>query len=757
MNKRRPTNADNNKDKVKNQVDSGQLKKEEKINKMSEEEIVVELKAKGLPTFGTKNERIDRLKKYYSLNSKDQQGKGKLMNGIEKIKQQRDVRRAEISKMRKEKQEKEIENEIMGRLGDVDFEKMIEEEKFPVHKLAEHQSATNMKLCVCVRKRPIFKKELLSGENDCISIANPELKLFESRFKVDGITKYIEKHNFTFDNAFNENEDTDDVYDYSVRGAIDELFNNRMITLVAYGQTGSGKTFTMQGIQEQAVTQLYQLKNKEKRQLQIFLSFFEIYGGRCYDLLNDKTKVQVLEDQNNTVVVQGLTEKYVASREEMMDMINFASEQRTTHSTVSNDTSSRSHALCQISVKDHQDEVIGKLIVVDLAGSERAQDTQSNNRQRRLEGAEINKSLLALKECIRAMDTNNGHVPFRASKLTLALRDAFVGKGFTNKVIMFACICPGSTSADHTLNTLRYADRLKGKKLNQVYTYPQDTPARPVKPVSIKEIPINRDVNKEVNRDNYQPKDIKTDVTPSRPIIPPKDDSKRVTTKPSTAIQPTPISREKLFRQQSNYKNDSKDEYSISDKETQQEKSKDNSKWKKPVDEPAFNKEAPNGNFRKTPTVIKEESRPKQPTPIQQPSQPSNKEYRSKYKEDFDIMKQTLKQEQHDDKNNGTPDDFFNFHEKVTDIIDLHDDMLALHLNIIREDAQLLTKESEVISKAQSELVDYEIDAYVHDVEAIVKKKLYLYKQLSTKIKEFKKALREEEEISSQIRGTMYY
>jgi len=57
-------------------------------------------------------------------------------------------------------------------------------------------------------------------------------------------------------------------------------------------------------------------------------------------------------------------------------------------------------------LRDPQDKVQGKLLLVDLAGSERAQDTQSNNRARRIEGAEINKSLLALKECIRAMDSN---------------------------------------------------------------------------------------------------------------------------------------------------------------------------------------------------------------------------------------------------------------------------------------------------------------------------------------------------------------
>ena len=62
-------------------------------------------------------------------------------------------------------------------------------------------------------------------------------------------------------------------------------------------------------------------------------------------------------------------------------------------------------------------------------------------------------------------------------------------------------------------------------------------------------------------------------------------------------------------------------------------------------------------------------------------------------------MRQTIKE---DERNNDVDasDDFVNFHEKVSDIIDLHDEMLALHLNIIREDAQLLTKESEIISKA---------------------------------------------------------
>ena len=108
-----------------------------------------------------------------------------------------------------------------------------------------------------------------------------------------------------------------------------------------------------------------------------------------------------------------------------------------------------------------------------MAGSERATETQSNNKSRLAEGAEINKSLLALKECIRALDAkkNKGetHVPFRNSKLTLVLRDSFLGKANLCKIIMISCVSPSNQSTNHTINTLRYADRLKEKTSQNNY------------------------------------------------------------------------------------------------------------------------------------------------------------------------------------------------------------------------------------------------------------------------------------------------
>ena len=98
---------------------------------------------------------------------------------------------------------------------------------------------------------------------------------------------------------------------------------------------------------------------------------------------------------------------------------------------------------------------------IDLAGSERGADTVKCNKQTRIDGAEINKSLLALKECIRALDQSKRHKPFRGSKLTLVLKDSFIGNC---KTIMIGNISPNNGSSEHTLNTLRYADRVKELK-----------------------------------------------------------------------------------------------------------------------------------------------------------------------------------------------------------------------------------------------------------------------------------------------------
>ena len=135
-------------------------------------------------------------------------------------------------------------------------------------------------------------------------------------------------------------------------------------------------------------------------------------------------------------------------------------EARTTGQTGANDDSSRSHAILEINLKQAK-KVVGKMSFIDLAGSERGADVSGADFKTRMDGAEINKSLLALKECIRALDQEKRHTPFRGSKLTQVLKDSFLGNCRT---VMIANVSPGLQSCEHTLNTLRYGDRVKELK-----------------------------------------------------------------------------------------------------------------------------------------------------------------------------------------------------------------------------------------------------------------------------------------------------
>nr|XP_053636805.1 kinesin-like protein KIF2A isoform X2 [Cherax quadricarinatus] len=343
--------------------------------------------------------------------------------------------------------------------------------------LEEHQ------ITVAVRKRPLNKKEQSKREIDVITIPKRNtLYVHEPRTKVD-LTKYLENQNFRFDYAFDETCHNDLVYKYTARPLVQTIFEGGMATCFAYGQTGSGKTHTMggdfQGKNQDCAKGIYAMvakdvfiftKNPKYRQLnlQVSASFFEIYGGKVFDLLNSKTKLRVLEDGKNVVQVVGLQERVCENVDDVLRLISLGSQVRTSGQTAANNQSSRSHAVFQIILRnldkiekqgDKAYKLHGKFSLIDLAGNERGADTSSANRQTRMEGAEINKSLLALKECIRALGRKGAHLPFRASKLTQVLRDSFIGD--KSRTCMIAMISPGMGCCEHTLNTLRYADRVK--------------------------------------------------------------------------------------------------------------------------------------------------------------------------------------------------------------------------------------------------------------------------------------------------------
>lgn len=343
-------------------------------------------------------------------------------------------------------------------------------------------ASSHSKIRVSVRKRPLNAKEESRKERDiCTSDdIGKELTIWEPKVKVD-LTRYVESHVFAFDAVYDDTASNDDIYEREIAPLVEFVLERATATCFAYGQTGSGKTYTMQPLPGRAARDVlaamdeFRASGDDRGDLQLWLSAFEIYGGRVFDLLNSRRKLRVLEDSKSQICIVGLQEHRVSSAEVFDKLVERGSRARCVGSTGANTESSRSHAILQLVLKRPVEqsknplatfadaetlsaEIFSKLSFIDLAGSERGADTTDNDRQTRIEGAEINKSLLALKECIRALDSGATHVPFRGSKLTEVLRDSFLGN---SRTVMIANVSPAEGSCEHTLNTLRYADRVR--------------------------------------------------------------------------------------------------------------------------------------------------------------------------------------------------------------------------------------------------------------------------------------------------------
>ncbi|XP_057659456.1 kinesin-like protein Klp10A [Diorhabda carinulata] len=395
---------------------------------------------------------------------------------VEKLKKNREERR---QRQAEEKAEKEAFLQMAPGNPHWELLNMIQEYRrgIDIKPLTENDPIEDHLITVCVRKRPLNRKEIARKEVDVITIPSKnQLIVHEPKNKVD-LTKYLENQMFRFDYAFDETCSNELVYRYTAQPLIKTIFEGGFATCFAYGQTGSGKTHTMggdfvsgknqncdRGIYAMAAADVFQLVNSPKYRhlnLVVSASFFEIYSGKVFDLLNNKAKLRILEDGKQQVQVVGLEEKVVYNVQEVLGYIQKGNQARTSGQTFANNNSSRSHAVFQIYLRasNNMSKIHGKFSLIDLAGNERGADTSSANRQTRMEGAEINKSLLALKECIRALGRKGAHLPFRVSKLTQVLRDSFVGT--SSRTCMIAMISPGVNSCEHSLNTLRYADRVK--------------------------------------------------------------------------------------------------------------------------------------------------------------------------------------------------------------------------------------------------------------------------------------------------------
>ena len=148
------------------------------------------------------------------------------------------------------------------------------------------------------------------------------------------------------------------------------------------------------------------LDEPDHSHLSVGVSLFEIYGGKLYDLLNDRRLVKCLEDHKGKVQFPGLSEHRITCPSELIEYIELGAQSRSTGTTSRNADSSRSHAVLQLHLRKtvgrKQNVEHDRLCFIDLAGSERGADTANCSRATKLESAEINTSLLALKEVIRA-------------------------------------------------------------------------------------------------------------------------------------------------------------------------------------------------------------------------------------------------------------------------------------------------------------------------------------------------------------------
>uniref|UniRef100_A0A8C9TMX0 Kinesin-like protein n=1 Tax=Scleropages formosus TaxID=113540 RepID=A0A8C9TMX0_SCLFO len=404
------------------------------------------------------------------LQQQNARRKSNCVKEVEKLQEKRERRRLQQQELR-EKRAQEVDvtipnYEIMYMIRD--FRASLDYRPLTTADLIEEH-----RICVCVRKRPLNKKELSLKDLDVITIPSKDVVMVhEPKQKVD-LTRYLENQTFRFDYAFDDSTTNEMVYRFTARPLVETIFERGMATCFAYGQTGSGKTHTMggdfsgknqdcsKGIYALAARDVFLMLKKpnyKKLDLQVYATFFEIYSGKVFDLLNRKAKLRVLEDGKQQVQVVGLQEREVKCTEDVLKLIEVGNSCRTSGQTSANAHSSRSHAVFQIILR-RKGKMHGKFSLIDLAGNERGADTSSADRQTRLEGAEINKSLLALKECIRALGRNKPHTPFRASKLTQVLRDSFIGEN--SRTCMIATISPGMASCENTLNTLRYANRVK--------------------------------------------------------------------------------------------------------------------------------------------------------------------------------------------------------------------------------------------------------------------------------------------------------
>ncbi|KAM9112620.1 kinesin-like protein KIF18B isoform 2-T3 [Pangshura tecta] len=346
-------------------------------------------------------------------------------------------------------------------------------------------------VAVVVRVRPQTQQEQEGSRHAVVQVIDDSMLVFDPEEPcLSGVFTGFRGHDapkrkgkdlkFVFDQVFGESATQEEVFQHTTKELLDGVLNGYNCSVFAYGATGAGKTYTMLGSEKSpgimylTMVELYKRieARKEEKSCEVLISYQEVYNEQIHDLLEPKGPLAIREDPEKGVVVQGLSFHQPKSAEQLLEMLASGNRNRTQHPTDANATSSRSHAVFQIYVKQ-QDRVVGitqdvqvaKMSLIDLAGSERASTTNTKGERLR-EGANINRSLLALINVINALadaKSRKSHIPYRDSKLTRLLKDSLGGNCRT---IMIAAISPSALAYEDTYNTLKYANRAKEIKLS---------------------------------------------------------------------------------------------------------------------------------------------------------------------------------------------------------------------------------------------------------------------------------------------------
>ncbi|KAG2427248.1 hypothetical protein HXX76_012444 [Chlamydomonas incerta] len=350
-------------------------------------------------------------------------------------------------------------------------------------------ASTAATLTVAVRARPLVRAEIAKGgRRDIIRVLDGRVVLVldpdDTKDYLDQVQNRTKEKRYTFDIAFGANSTNRDVYNGTVKDLLGGVLQGLNTTVFAYGATGSGKTYTMVGSPQDPGLMVLCLEKifvdrdtlHRDEDFSVTCSYLEVYNEIIYDLLvKNSSPLELREDPELGVVVAGLKHITVTSPAEIMSLLEEGNRRRKTEATDANASSSRSHAVLEITVrrtpKNHYKvtQLRGKLSLVDLAGSERAAET-NNAGQKLRDGANINRSLLALANCINALGKANAgkaasYVPYRNSKLTRLLKDGLSGN---SRTAMVATVSGSSDQYHHSINTLKYADRAKEIKTHVV-------------------------------------------------------------------------------------------------------------------------------------------------------------------------------------------------------------------------------------------------------------------------------------------------